>query len=311
MARDREVLAALLGGLGPWGGLRATSGHPAPLPRGSIAAGDDAAVLPASMLRDGSIVLACDGLEEDVHFREGWFSLEDLAWKALAVSLSDLAAMAAEPVAFLLALSWPEHRRIEEARKLGTALATTARRFECPLVGGDVDVTNGPLRLSVTTLGSCRTPLLRSGGQAGDRLFVTGPLGGAAFAVSALLAGAALDDQHEPGASALRALRRPMPRLDVARALQGRAHAAIDLSDGLLDDTRHLASASGLAAFVHLPSIPRHPAVTPSRARELALEGGEDYELLLAGPPDLGRLPSLTEVGALLEGDPGHVDVRT
>ena len=266
---------------------------------------DDGALLapPSS----GHLVLTTDALEEGVHFRAGWLSLEDLAWKALAVNLSDLAAMGAEPVGYLLSLAWPESLGADEATAFGRALAEREAAWGCPLLGGDTDVRDAALRIEVTMIGRTDRPILRATARAGDSLFVSGPLGGAAAVVEKRLAGEAVDDSSDAWRDALRRFARPQPRLDVARQLAGRATALIDLSDGLRHDASRLALASGLSARLDLARIPSHPAVPADSLERLALDGGEEYELLAAGPADLEGLAGLIRVGQLEAGPAGIV----
>ena len=297
MARENKIVKALLAGRperkGEW---RLT--------------GDDACVLPAWALAGEVIVASTDGLEEGIHFLDGWLEPEDLAWKLVAVNLSDLAAMGAEPMGYLMALAWPERMDVELAHRMGVAFRECEAHWDCPLLGGDTDLTRGPLRLTGTMLGRTPTPLLRSAAKAGDRLFVSGPLGGAAAVVARRLAGDAPDLSNPDWQDADRRFRRPLPRLDVSRRVLGRATAAIDLSDGLLPDLERLCTSSGLAARLDLESIPFHRLVRPATVRAWGLEGGEDYELLVAGPADLkNACRDLIEIGELVSGEPGSVEV--
>lgn len=267
---------------------------------------DDAAILPRAP--DGaSLVLATDALEEGVHFREGWLSLEDLAWKLLAVNLSDIAAMGAEPSGYLLSLAWPETWPVGDAAVLGAALEAAERAWACPLLGGDTDMRPGSARLEAAIVGHARHPVLRSTGRSGDGLYVTGPLGGAAAVVERLLAGLPIDPADPAWSDALARFRRPVPRLDAARSVRARASASIDLSDGLLPDAGRLALASGLAAVIDVSRVPLHPVVARDRVHALGLEGGEDYELLVAGDDSLDGAPGLVRVGSLEAGVPGSV----
>jgi thiamine-monophosphate kinase len=300
MAREDSVLSALLGD-------RPRSPRP-----GFVGIGDDACVVPAAAWRGGPVLATTDALEESVHFRPGWLSIDDLAWKLLAVNLSDLAAMGAEPVGYLLSVAWPEALPAGDARRLGRALAEAEAAHDCPLLGGDTDVRPGPLRLEATVLGTVPPgvdPLLRSGARAGDALFVTGELGGAAACVARWLRHEAVDEGQAAWRDAALRFRRPCPRLDVGRALRGRAHAVIDLSDGLSADLGHLARASGLAARVWSDAVPVAAAARAEAAGfDLAVGGGEDYELLVAGPASLAaEVPGLVRVGEVEDGPAGTV----
>ena len=289
MAREAGILEALLeggAGLGP----------------GWVGPGDDCCVLPPSAPGDGRLCLSVDALEEGVHFLADWQEPAELAHRLLAACLSDLAACGALPLGYLLSVAWPESRDAAHASALAAALREAERELGCPLLGGDTDVRAGALRLEATVLGRADAPLLRSTARAGDRLFVSGPLGGAAAVVSAWLAGESLEGRGEAWADAERRFRRPVPRLELGRRLAGRASAGIDLSDGLLPDLERLAAASGLDAVVETARLPIHEAA----GLELALAGGEDYELLVAGPPELAEeFAELVEVGRLVEPEDG------
>lgn len=278
---------------------------------GGAGIGDDALVLPAETFEGGRVVLTTDALEEGVHFRRGWQGWEELGPRLLAVNLSDLAAVGARPVGCLLAVSWPEDLGEEVARRVGAGLLAAEREHGCPLLGGDTDVGPSPLRLSLTAIGTCASPVLRSGGREGDLLFVSGPLGGAAAAVARLLAGRPIPDV-QPWTDALRRFRLPEPRLELGRRVASSAHALIDLSDGLRPDLERLALASRLSAEVELRRVPVHPAAAEEpEGLDLALQGGEDYELLIAGPEALAAaFPDLTRVGRLVAGPAGHVEWR-
>jgi thiamine-monophosphate kinase len=242
-----------------------------------VGIGDDAAVLRPPEGED--LVATVDAVVEGVHFGAG-FTPEDVGWKALAVNLSDLAAMGARPLWALVALAT---RRGEDPRRLvrvGRGIAACARRHGTSVVGGNVTAAD-QLSLTVTVVGAVPRgrALLRSGGRPGDLLVVSGTLGAAAAGL-------------RPGAPAalVARQRRPRPRLALGRAAVGIARAAIDVSDGLLQDLGHLCEASGTGARVELERLPvsaaaRKGARRPGDPLEDALSGGEDYELLLAVPP--------------------------
>lgn len=241
--------------------------------------GDDAALL---RLRAGhELVLSTDTLNVGVHFFAD-VPPADLGHKALAVNLSDLAAMGAEPLGFTLALSLPAVDADWCAALIG-GMAATAAAHGIALVGGDT--TRGPLSLTVTVLGEVPAgqALRRSGARPGDLIAVSGRLGDAAGALRALLAG------ETPEPDLLRALLRPEPRLALGLALRGLADAAIDISDGLLADLGHLARASGVVVQLDSARLPVSAALKTARPADwadCALAGGDDYELGLALPPD-------------------------
>jgi thiamine-monophosphate kinase len=252
--------------------------------------GDDAALLvPAA---DAELVAATDTLVEGVHFPAG-SPAASIGHRALAVNLSDLAAMGARPSWALLALTLPavDERWLAE---FAAGLGGLARAHDVALVGGDT--TRGPLTITVQLLGHVpRGAALRRGGaQAGDLLFVSGTPGDAA-------AGLALE-QGRLGApaAALAYLRErflyPTPRMALGERLRGHASACIDVSDGLLGDAGKLAAASRAGVELDFEAVPVSEALAAARgaerARGLALTGGDDYELCFAVPP--ARLAALS-----------------
>jgi thiamine-monophosphate kinase len=256
-----------------------------------LGVGDDAALLappPGSEL-----VAATDTLVAGVHFPPD-SPPASIGHRALAVNLSDLAAMGARPAWALLALTLPQ---ADEAwlAEFAAGFAVLARGHEVALVGGDT--TRGPLCVTVQLLGHvpAGSALRRAGGRAGDALFVSGTPGDAA-------AGLELEQARltaEPAAAAYLRARflRPEPRVALGERLRGHASACIDVSDGLLGDAAKLAAASGTGVeldYQQLPlSAPLLATVGDPRARELALGGGDDYELCFAVPaPAVARLTS-------------------
>ncbi|MEM7248030.1 MAG: thiamine-phosphate kinase [Acidobacteriota bacterium] len=278
-----------------------------PLPPSWLGPGDDACFVPPGALASG-LVLSTDALEEELHFRPGWLSPHELGRRLLATALSDLAAMGAEPLGHLVALSWPDDAQ-DELAELARGLRAAETTWDCPVLGGDTDLGARRRRLSCTVLGRSERPLRRDGGREGDHLFVSGPVGGAARAVAALLDDdAATLTSSAEGRAALDCYVRPEPRLELGARLKSDAHACIDLSDGLLPDLERLARASGLAAVLDLDAVPVHPSVPSERLESLALRGGEDYELLVAGPKELAdEHGTLVPIGTLIPGLPGEV----
>jgi thiamine-monophosphate kinase len=235
--------------------------------------GDDAALLrpPPGM----DLVQTVDTCLEGVHFPVG-LDPADVAWRSLAVNLSDLAAMGAEPAWGLLSLALP---RADEDWLDGFArgLAELAGRTGLDLVGGDM--VRGPLAVTFALTGFVPpgTALRRAGARPGDGIWVTGPLGGGAAGLAAWRRG-------EPRAAG--AFLRPRPRLAEGQALRGLASAAIDVSDGLLQDLGHLLAASGMGAELELERIPLDPgAAAAENGLEMALRGGDDYQLCFTLPP--------------------------
>ncbi len=253
----------------------------APSPRGP---GDDCAVLPT---RAGELCVTTDAVVEGVHFTRPAFSLEDVGHKALAVNLSDLAAMGAKPSWFLVALGLPRGFSSAEARALARGMAPLAKAHRVALAGGNV-TSSGELSITVTVAGEVEKgrALLRGGGRAGDLLYVSGTLGDARLGLSRLLSG------REKGRRSLAVGRqkRPLPKVALGRVAARFASAAIDVSDGLGQDLGHVCKASGTGAEVELARVPvsrelsRH-LPDPVEAALFAVVGGEDYELLLAVPP--------------------------
>jgi thiamine-monophosphate kinase len=245
--------------------IRRLADRVGPAPAGEIGIGDDAAVL-----ADGTVA-AIDTLVQDHHFRLDWAEPEDVGWKALAVNLSDLAAMAAEPTAALAAVTLPPGPD-GLADRLTTGLLAASEAHGCPLVGGDT--TAGPvLVITVAVLGRVPAggrPVGRDGARPGDGVYLTGAVGAAAAAVDALEAG------REPAHDQALALHRPVPRLAEGRVAGGcGATAMIDISDGLAADLGHVLDASGVGARVDGEAIPRDDGATLDQA----LGGGDDYEL--------------------------------
>lgn len=257
-------------------GLLERSGS-GPLPPGvRVGPGDDALVLEPG----APLVISTDLTVEGVHFRRDWIGLREAAYRAVAVAVSDLAGMASRPVGVLISLALPAQDRPDfDLIAAGIADGVAAARGS--LLGGDLTASPGPLVFDVVALGECREPLERGGARAGDELWVTGPLGGAAAAVRSWQGGG------EPEASLRRAFAAPVPRWREAEWLRERVplHAGLDLSDGLAGDAAHLAAASGVGVELDAPSIP----VAEGARLDEALHGGEDYELLLALPPGRGQ----------------------
>ncbi len=254
--------------------------------------GDDAAVL--ELPPGADLVAAVDTIVEGRHFPPGT-DARSIGHRALAVNLSDLAAMGATPAWATLALTLPA---VDAAwlERFSAGLFDLADSDGVALVGGDT--TRGPLSVTVQILGHVArgTALRRSGARAGDLLAVTGTLGDAAAGLAFVTAPPA----PEIRAAALELVRRfdyPTPRVRFGLAARGIATAAMDLSDGLVGDLPKLAQASGLAAHVALESLPlseaMRAAVPAAQALDWALAGGDDYELLLAVPA-----PRYTELKA-------------
>jgi thiamine-monophosphate kinase len=218
-------------------------------------------------------VLSTDASVEGVHFRREWLEPAEIGYRSAAVALSDIAAMAAEPRALLSTLVLPRSDYGDFALQVMAGVQRAATTAGAALAGGDVTATDGPLVLAVVVVGQTQKPVLRSGAQPGDHVFVTGELGGAAAAVAAWLRG------ERPHAEARRRYALPEPRIREALWLSERSvlHALIDLSDGIASDAAHLAAASGCAITVRMAQLPVHGET--GATVENALAGGDDYEL--------------------------------
>ncbi len=251
---------------------------------GALELSDDAAIVePTAGMQ---LVLAKDALVEGVHFLPH-DSAEHVAQKALRVNLSDMAAMGATPRGYLLALIRPKRLPPEWLGRFSHGLAQDQAAFGVTLLGGDTVVTPGPLTLSITMLGEAPRgqTLRRSGARANDDIYVSGTLGGAALGLDVLQG--RLSPPIAASEFLIRRYRLPEPRIELGEALRGVAHAAIDISDGLLADLRHILNTSGKGAEIHTHQIPISQAAAPHRgALEAALAGGDDYELLFTADPE-------------------------
>jgi len=327
-----------------WGAAGRTSHG---LARGVVLGiGDDCAILRPP--RGHELLVTTDFTLEGSHFRRDWHPPESVGHRTLARGLSDLAAMGARPWTAFLSLALPAKMltsRSEQAwvKRFFTGLRRLADRHAVPLVGGDTSESSGGLVLAdIVLIGSAPAgrALRRSGGRAGDALYVTGELGGAAaeLAYMELRATKSKSKPISPRMPRTLAIPRswrnrwdptskssaqhpqlfPQPRLAVGLALLRRrlATAAIDLSDGLSTDLAHLCRESGVGAQISSASLPIHPLALQARAAqvnradtalELALHGGEDYELLFAAPLS-ARVPRsiagvrITRIGSLVRG---------
>ena len=244
-----------------------------PLPKGvKVGPGDDCAVVDA-----GQLALSVDLSVEDVHFRRAWLSPEEVGWRASASALSDLAAVAAEPLAILVSLALgADDASSGWARRLMDGLEQAAREAGAGLVGGDTSRSPGPVVIDVVAVGRCKNPVLRNGARPGDEVWVTGELGRVGPALRAL------ENAHPAPEPSRRAFAHPLPRVREALWLHDHAqlHAMIDLSDGLGGDAGHIAAASGVALELDAHKLPLAPGAT----LEDALGCGEDYELCVVGP---------------------------
>jgi thiamine-monophosphate kinase len=252
--------------------------------------GDDCAVLPKNDTID--LLITADLLVEDIDFRLEWTTPEFLGHKALAVSLSDIAAMGGEPKWALLSIGVSEKLwKTDFLDRFYGGWHELARKYDVELIGGDVS--RSPDTIVVDSVVGGEVPkgkaIRRSGAKPGDAILVTGYLGGAAAGLRLLESGTTLDlsSPAEIRHLLLRQLQ-PLPQVDTAKLLQqhGLATSLIDISDGLSSDLMHVLNAGHLGARIHRDCVPVDPAIAATNelgqdAFELALHGGEDFELLL------------------------------
>jgi thiamine-monophosphate kinase len=282
--------------LGPGGEFDAIRELLARLGDSAAGVGDDAAIL--DIPRGDRLVVSTDASVEHRHFRDGWLTPQEIGYRAVTAALSDLAAMAARPVAVLWAVNLPESWR-PRLGELAEGARDAARAAGVKIAGGNLAAA-GELAIVTTVIGSAFRPLRRQGAKPADRLYVTGRLGGPAMALAALSEGTELEARYRARFA------RPAARLHESRWLVDRgATAGLDISDGLAGDARHLAAASGVGLRVDLDRIPRIDGAD----RIVAAKSGEEYELLVAAP----ELPvaefekafglPLTEVGEVVAGE--------
>jgi thiamine-monophosphate kinase len=301
-------------------------------PSGSlvIGIGDDAAVVASS--RNAYTVITTDAQVQGVHFDRRFSSPAQIGYRALAVNLSDLAAMGAQPRWALLSLMMPNDLLVADVEELVAGLVEASARYDTLVIGGNLARTTGPLVVDVTAVGEVRPRrvLTRSGGRPGDALYVSGTIGGAAAGLEMLRSqhegqGSRLGDHGE---RCIARYLRPEPRVRLGRAIANAraARAAMDLSDGLADAARQIADASGCGVEIEAAALPVDAAARAwweaagKDAAIRALAGGDDYELLFAGPRRWnGRLrhalsrvaePGVTCIGVLTKDRGSRVLLR-
>lgn len=258
--------------------------------RFGLGIGDDC----SAVRRGGAFqLISTDLLVEDVHFRLGDATPEALAEKSLAVNVSDIAAMGGRPQYFYLGLGFSPRLGAAGLRRFFAGLGRAARRWGVELAGGDTS-RSGKVLIAVTIVGECARPVRRDGARPGDLIGVTGATGGSALGLRMLLAG-------EARSPFIRLHQHPRPQVEKGRALARFASAMIDVSDGLLLDLSRVLRASGAGARVDAGRLPFSPAYRRECRRlgvdavQLALSGGEDYELLFTVAPR--REPALRRTG--------------
>ncbi len=264
----------------------------APLAQGMAGAfglADDAALLAPEPGTD--LVITSDPIIAGVHFFAN-DRPDDIAWKALAVNMSDLAAKGANPLAYMLTLALPEPPENSWMAAFAEGLRAAQEVFGCHLIGGDTDMTPGPLSIGVTAIGRlpAGTFVHRRGAKAGDHVFVTGTIGDAALGLAIRRDPKLFGDILTDADRSLLVSRylRPSPRLGLAEALRAHASAALDISDGFLKDLARLSGNLGID--VRLDALPLSSPVRTALTCDAAvagaiLGGGDDYELLIAVPP--------------------------
>ncbi len=264
---------------------------------------DDCALVSAG---DITLALSTDTSVERVHFRRDWLSPAEIGWRATAAALSDLAAEGATVIGVLSALSVPRDMPSADTAAIMTGVGDCAAGCGGIVLGGDL--TGGAqLSLTITVVGTAARPVRRNGASVGDRIWVTGALGGARAALEALLTGG------QPLAHLRECFARPLPRIEagVLFASLG-ATAMLDLSDGLAGDARHIAAASGVGVVIDLGRVPMARGLPdgPSPPAIFAAQGGEDYELLATLPREVDpRLAfdgiglAVTDIGEVVAGE--------
>lgn len=278
-----------------------------------VGIGDDA----AAWQGDNSIQLAkVDALVEGVHFQTGMIGWADLGWKALAVNLSDIAAIGGLPKYALVSLAIPPDTEVDNVLTLYRGMLKLAKRYGVAIIGGDTDSTSY-VSITVAVLGSIKQKnlLTRNSAKPGDQIAVTGYLGSSIAGYETIRR--KLKFKTKATNVMKKAFLRPEPRLSEGQLLlKTGINTAIDVSDGLLTDLTHICKASRVSARLNADSIPIAPEVTNSfgnNSLEMALSGGEDYELLFAGEPmaiekakKKATCP-VTIIGEILTGKPGEV----
>ncbi len=272
---------------------------------GALGLLDDAAVFVPPPGRE--LVVSADTIVEGVHFLTD-DPVETLGRKLLRVNLSDMAAMGATPLHYLLAVSVPRKTGTTWFEAFARGLALDQEAFGVSLLGGDTTSTPGPITLSATVIGHVAggAALRRAGARAGDGLWVTGTVGDGALGLLALRG-----ELADPDGALAQRYRLPQPRLGLS--LWGIVSAAMDVSDGLVQDCGHLARAAGLSVELDASAVPLSAAARQAGRLDVCLSGGDDYELLMAVPPDAEQALraecaragiGITRIGRFVTGDP-------
>ncbi|GBG14175.1 thiamine-monophosphate kinase [Novimethylophilus kurashikiensis] len=281
-----------------------------PAPSATLGVGDDAALFAVSPGME--LAVSTDMLVAGTHFFPD-VDPRKLGWKTLAVNVSDLAAMGAQPKWATLSLALPEIDEIWLGA-FAEGFFQCANQYGVELIGGDT--TRGPLNLSVTIFGEVPRgqALRRDRAEVGDDVWVSGTLGGPALGLAALQSRASLE--NDALQQCVQALEQPWPRVELGLALRGIAHAAIDISDGFLADLGHILERSRVGANIEFDALPAHAALVPkigsSQIKQCVLAGGDDYELCFTAPAGQREAISaiatqlglgLSRVGCIVPGD--------
>ena len=275
-----------------------------------VGIGDDAAAWTTNV---STTVLTTDTMVEGVHFARNPGRWNDVGWKAMAVNLSDIAAMGCQPDYAVVTLGLAKDQPVSELVEIYQGLSAASKKYEFGVVGGDL-VRSDTFFISVSIIGTSQNGLIlqRDTAQSGDTIAVTGTLGTSAGGLRQL----AKDSSANTILS--RAHMRPIPRIETGSLLGVHSvHSAIDISDGLIDDLSKLCTASGVGAVIDTSLLPINPTLKttfPDEWQKLAMTGGEDYELLFTGPLETIQSIStatdvpVTAIGHIVDG--GEVSVR-
>jgi len=265
-----------------------------------------------------------DAVVENVDFRFAWSSWEDIGWKALAINLSDMAAMGGRPQVALVTLCLPQASAVADVEAFYRGMGALAQQFETAVVGGDIS-SSSQVMVNVMLVGTVPSPealLQRPRARNGDLVAVTGTIGSAAAGLALLEAGWA--ESHPHLLRFVQAQRRPVPRVREGQALvEAGVRCGMDVSDGLVADLEKLCQASGVSAEVELQKVPLDPSLAEALGDDYAMRaitGGEDFELLFTAPEPVmvralaalesGKLTRGTVIGRVSLGAPGRVTVR-
>jgi thiamine-monophosphate kinase len=264
-----------------------------------VGIGDDAAVidLPAGY----SLVFCSDLVVENSHFLRSLHPPDSIAYKAIAANVSDVAAMGGVAMHFLISIAAPPDLEWSWFESFLEGVAKACRDFDISLVGGDSS-SSDRIFIDVSMIGRVPTgkAVRRSGARPGDTVYVTGKLGSSALGLERLKTGTTTDDP------AVQRHLYPEPRFKVGPALANRVHAMIDISDGLSTDLTHILEESKVSARIHKDRVPRWPGTEDRHT----LNGGEEYELIIVGPPDLPQTIEgvpLTSIGEITASGESHI----